>query len=109
MKQLIAFVMTLLIVTTFISVRAETYPLEAEGLQEWDIQENEVINMMKDFLIENHESYVCSVNREAWHHLNDEYDPDDYYSYLCVFRSFVSASLSANMPRKYALSTAHSG
>ena len=94
MKQIIAFVMTLLIVTTFISVRAETYPMDAEGLQEWDIQENEVINMMKDFLIENHESYVCSVNREAWHHLNDGYDPDDYYSYLCVFRSFVSDNVA---------------
>ena len=41
MKQLIAFVMTLLMATTLISVSAETYPMDTKGLQEWDVQENE--------------------------------------------------------------------
>ena len=78
MKQRIAFVMTLLMATTLISVSAETYPMDAKGLQEWDIQENEVIQMMRDILIGRHENSVCRKNGELWHPLNDGYDPDDY-------------------------------
>ena len=90
MKQRIAFVMTLLMATTLISVSAETYPMDAEGLQEWDVQENEVIQMMREIFIGQHENSVCSENGELWHPVNDGYDPDDYYSYLCAFHAYVN-------------------
>ena len=90
MKQRIAFVMTLLMATTLISVSAETYPMDAKGLQEWDIQENEVIQMMREIFIGQHENRVCSENGESWHPVNDGYDPDDYYSYLCAFHAYVN-------------------
>ena len=90
MKQIIAFVMTLIMATTLISVSAETYPMDAEGLQEWDVQENEVIQMMREIFIGQHENRVCSENGESWHPVNDGYDPDDYYSYLCAFHAYVN-------------------
>ena len=90
MKQLIVFVITLIIMATLISAMAENHPMAAEGLREWDVQENEVIQMMREELIGQHENRICWENGEVWHHVNDGYNPDDYYSYLCFFDAYVN-------------------
>ena len=82
-------VMIVLAMGIFASVKAEHDSMASEGLQKWDIQENEVIQMMRKRLIGQHEYNICRENGERWHPLNDGYDPDDYYSYLCTFSAFV--------------------
>ena len=92
MKRVFSVYITIIVLVMAIlaSVKAESDPMAAECLQEWDVQENEVMQMMRDILIGRHENSVCWKNGELWHPVNDGYDPDDYYSYVCFFDAYVN-------------------
>ncbi len=54
-------------------------------LQEWDVQKNEVIEIMRERLLALHQIYIESIGIDT-----DEYNPDDYYSYQIGFDAYNS-------------------
>lgn len=95
MKRLVPFYLSVMMLITF-GAFAETVPqdeYEPQQVeytpQEWDIQEKEVIEIMRQILIGQHDTAVCIRNNESYRPLNDGYDPDDEYVYMCSFEAFT--------------------